>query len=1170
MATIDSSGEADVCRRIYKLLEVEGAERVLLAGKAGIGKTWVANEVCKLVRNEGSCYLQLWLHLNRNFDERSLYEDIAAQLCLFHEYEETEDDDGTRPDEEKEDDKKEEWEKFMAKIKKELMEKKNQAEKKSSVEGDKKSAMSEGGNAEGGKKLAKRGKNVAENKKSTAEKKMAAEGDNKSSSPPPKKYLLLVLNDEGSVTKEEEVMTEMKLGEFLKDCGPIKTLITRRVVDDSSTNSHGETNPETENNFGEIDSSPENNTGRAESDTKDETKALLDSLTEEKMETLLDSLTNDNSKELLKGNWGIDGSTFKSTIVEKSLGLPAAVVVLAKSLNCIAITPGYIEKVFKEVVPSESSDEAGGSQSTIHLINYVLRLGYELLKRNDVSEPRIMLDCFWHSLDFFKHCGCVYYRDLITHWILEGYFDPVRSVEKAYQEGHSVLMEFINRGILKIQGNNVVVPEVAMSNLIDLRYRGFFGTSHLGFSRVYGGDTTKGLGRITVVDDMVKTVQTNKKREKLTTVLVSGDRLRRETPGKFFENNEMNDLEILGLFNPTLDSLVWSLSKELYKLRFLVIRDYDLLEKIDELKELKRLQVLEVSGASSLENIPDDFFKGMSRLQSLNLSGLRIKSSPSSISELIELRCLILRDCPELEDLPEIHNLTKLEVIDLRGARELKTCFDKEKGEDKDKDKGEVGDKSIGVKKNKSKNKNFYLLTQLELLDLSESQIERLPIFQDSAEAKELSSLTRLLLRGCSNLKRLPNLKPLSGLQVLDLSGTTSLTEMLEVCFEDKKELRILNLSGTNLSELPSTICELSNLTQFLLKDCPNMEALPSIEELTCLEVFDVSGSTKLGKIEGSFKRMSYMREINLCGTKVKAIPQLPEHSSLCCSKYIVLPDSSRKKGENWRKIKELLPSGMFQSAGSSDGGATTSEISEHESRQGETFSEEPQSSVCPEKEDKCRKLVYHGNRYESLQENIRKFVPKSPQKIEEIPSCSDFSDKDWEHISQAAFVSCVDNFSASVSSVFDTFNMTSVKGCWVNKSKKMECLFTGEQHVEALETLWVSNLPLLKSLYNGNPEDCGFKNLKKLSIDCCPSIETLFLASQLPTSLEELHIKFCDKLEKVFGHEGEVPSLKTLHLLELPVLSAVGARLPNLITFTKRECPKLTTEEELDSIQYV
>ncbi|CAA7024551.1 unnamed protein product [Microthlaspi erraticum] len=829
------------CENILESLNKDTASRVILVGEAGIGKTWLARKICEhATGEEGSCYITLWLNLNRDLDEMSLYKNIASQLSLSLENEEDEEDDSDEDGSKEEEDERTQY----------LMRLKHKIHQK------------------------------------LKRKKLKGKG---------KKYPLLVLDDEGSPTKEGKVMKDLHLRDFLAPYRPLKILLTRRKTEEDAMDSDGE-----------IESH------------LDKSQALRDILSDEYLVDLLESLISEESRSklrLVEDSWGTNHELLRRHIVRMSMRSPAALVVLAKSLNYICQTRSFLfslEEVFKiadHPLSFQSGTATGreGAATDRSRENPILRLSYELLESADTKKIPVV-DCFWHSLSFFEHCGCVYYQELIAHWILEGYIDPVKSVENAYKDGHNVMMELIKCGLLKIEEDNVVMPEVAMKNLIHLQPHGS-GTSRIGLAKVCGGDMKKGLGRINQEDGVIEGVRGTGKGKKITTVLVNGNRLCRETPKRYFE--KLGDVEVLGVFEPKLDPFVSFLSK-LVKLRVLVIRGCDQLEDIEELKALQGLRVLEVSGGSSLKIISDGFFMAMSELRSIRLSGLQIKSSPSSISLLKKLRRLIIRDCTVLEDLPDIQELGMLEVVDVSGARGLETCFDK-------------------GKKNKSKNQNFYHLQQLQLLDLSESQIDRLPIFQDAEVAAKLHSLAWLLLRNCRKLVRLPNLKPLSGLQVLDLSGSTSLGKILEVCFEDKKELRVLNLSGTNLCRLPTTIAGLSNLSKLLLKNCPNLEALPNIQKLTNLEVFDVSGCSKLHTVKGSFVDMPYLHEVNLRGTKVET-PEFPKESKIRCQKHIILGDERPFQGGDWSQVMKAIEYEITGNSSSSDAVSKSQEISEKKS----------------------------------------------------------------------------------------------------------------------------------------------------------------------------------------------------------------------------------------------
>ncbi|KAG7612049.1 hypothetical protein ISN44_As05g041080 [Arabidopsis suecica] len=1167
-----------LCKKIVETLGGDGARRVLLVGEAGIGKTRMAQMVDKEASKDVLCYQTLWLHLNRKFkvndkyikekkfeDEWSLYENIASQLSLYSDFEETEV--GERDEDEEEEKKVEDLLKDLKpKIEKYLLQKKEAVEEK--LKDDKKKKEKEAAEKlEAEKKLvdpaAKKAKDHGNKNPTDAglEKttQVVAGGEDKAQTPSERKpYLLLILDDEG-MTSEYEVMVHLGLEDFLKDHTPRKILITRRQETEEATKS-GE-HAEGEANDSQSGEKKEDTDGEDEIRSADkeepESQALVK--TEEKhgkvvpptiddlwgstntygeitfqttneSQDLLESFNLKEAKDLFITTFDsmpdffvdrvVGTDDIMSQVLEKS-NLPAAIVVLGKSLEYTVKSKSYKlnkdeeERLLKEKIEmvlsaerGNPSDQESSSESPKKASgeNPILLLAYKLFKTDGPLKDTI-LDCFWHSLDFFEHCGCVYYRDLITQWILEGYFDPVRSVEKAYQDGHSIFMELIDRGMLKIQENNVVVPEMAMRNVIDPRRGGHLGKSRLGFSRVYGGNKRKGIGKITQLDDMIKTVQA-KKGDKITTILVSGDRLRRVTPKKFFEN--LKELEVLGLFEPTVEPLVPSFSDQLKLLRVLIIRDCDLLDSIEDLKALTKLNALEVSGASSLKEITDDFFTSFLELRSLHLSGLKIESSPPSISGLKELHCLIIKDCPLLQDLPNIQELFKLEVVDVSGASGLRTCFDN----------------ADGAKKNKSKNKNFYLLTNLQHLDFSGSQIERLPIFQDSAVAAKLHSLKRLLLRNCSKLRRLPSLKPLSGLQILDLSGTTSLVEMLEVCFEDKLELKTLNLSGTNLSELATTIEDLTSLNELHLRDCINLDAIPNIEKLENLEVIDVSGSAKLAKIEGSFEKMFYLREVNLYRTQVET-PELPTETKIHCLKRITLADGRRFEGDTWSKIKEDIERDRSENASSSDAVVTSQEITEKKSGEiSEVESNAPRASDCTEKVDVSNERLLKVPIDRALYQKALTLLVDSKIPQEEVLEINETNKLDEEALANAEFVSFVDCTPERVTSIFE--KAKSVKRCWLRMCFDIKDLFDGvdEENLKSLETLLITNLLSLETIsFIGKLE-----NLKNLSLDCCPKIVSIF--PEMPASLPVLTLKHCENLKTVVKGV-EVSTLTNLDLVE-------------------------------------
>ncbi|KAL4353675.1 hypothetical protein GQ457_06G022240 [Hibiscus cannabinus] len=80
------------------------------------------------------------------------------------------------------------------------------------------------------------------------------------------------------------------------------------------------------------------------------------------------------------------------------------------------------------------------------------------------------------------------------------------------------------------------------------------------------------------------------------------------------------------------------------------------------------LNVLFLVG-NPIDKIRDNLFQGLGKVRVLNLSQSHIVSLPASISQLCELRALLLRDCCYLEKLPSLGALYELRMMDLSGTR---------------------------------------------------------------------------------------------------------------------------------------------------------------------------------------------------------------------------------------------------------------------------------------------------------------------------------------------------------------------------------------------------------------------------------------------------------------------------------------------------------------------
>ncbi|GFY91783.1 hypothetical protein Acr_08g0001790 [Actinidia rufa] len=518
--------------------------------------------------------------------------------------------------------------------------------------------------------------------------------------------------------------------------------------------------------------------------------------------------------------------------IKKTKYLPAAIISMAKAISY------FSQRDFGSWMLKSALEEASDVES--YNMKQLLRCGYDVLPRS------VLIDCCRRGRHLFHDSGSIHYTELIAYWMLEGYLGHVDCIEKAYEKGHSVFMELMDCQVLKKLEGGYVIMGKDIIHLDDYDRHGFGGTASLGLADLSAAPEWEGFGRITRAEGMIKSLFTGKKEEKLSTVFLNGTNCAEILD---MSPESKQELQVLALFNLTLKSLAQLLS-DMHKLFILVIRGCDFLERMDHQFEFEKLTVLEISNASSLKTIPDEFFDHMPQLQSLHISELKVDPLPSSLEKLRELRWLILRECSCFTTLCSLKNFKDLMVLDVSGATSLI----------------------------KFKDKTFKDTPKIQTINVSRTNIKKLPKFVN------LPELTHLSLSDCYSLVRLPKTDSLSTLQTLDLSGARHFEEFHEQSMGNRGTLKILDLSKTPLKTLPSNI----NSRQLFLRCCPNLQELPCIESLEDVEVLDLSGTKSLVKIEDEFFNLrKSLQVVNLSGTSIKTLPPL---SNVCNLQKLLLP----------------------------------------------------------------------------------------------------------------------------------------------------------------------------------------------------------------------------------------------------------------------------------------
>ncbi|KAI3682907.1 hypothetical protein L1987_83274 [Smallanthus sonchifolius] len=585
--------------------------------------------------------------------------------------------------------------------------------------------------------------------------------------------------------------------------------------------------------------------------------------------------------------------------------LPGTVIMIAKVLNYFCHSVSGVSDLEKELEEASENNRLS-----------------KLLFKDDVLPIGVFKDLWWHGHHFFRDSGSVHYSELITYWILEGYLS-VGSMPKLYKKGHGVLMDLIDCGVVKVQEGGHVSLDNSLIDRRDL-YECVDRYPRLGLASVITSEA-EGLGRVSHIKGMLKTTPTRREKkeskqsdeerseeskqpkkcsEDLSTLLLDGTHATERDITEFVDTEKK--LQVFGLFYPTIRALPKGL-ETIEKLRVLVLRGCEFLTNAK--LSLKALEVLEISGARNLRRLNSGLFKDMLKLKSLHISELQIKSLPQAIYNLDNIQWLVVKDCPNLKKLESISKLAKLTIVDLSGNTSLDTLdknflkFEKLQSLNLSKTKvsttpllknrRELTHLSCRGCSDLDRLRGLTSLTSLQTIDLSGS--EKFEEFHDSS-LESLSSLitlnlsgTRidrlpsniskpryLYLRSCLDLKRLPCIVSFENLEELDLSGSSNLKQIDEKFFDKMSRVRVLNLSKTNISHLPS-LSNVSSLRKLFLSHCHCLEDLPSLESATKLEILDASNCFALQEIQSkSFEAMTSLQKIDFSETKIMSLPPLP------------------------------------------------------------------------------------------------------------------------------------------------------------------------------------------------------------------------------------------------------------------------------------------------------
>ncbi|KAF3958444.1 hypothetical protein CMV_016665 [Castanea mollissima] len=131
----------------------------------------------------------------------------------------------------------------------------------------------------------------------------------------------------------------------------------------------------------------------------------------------------------------------------------------------------------------------------------------------------------------------------------------------------------------------------------------------------------------------------------------------------------------------------------------------------------------------------------------------------------------------------------------------------------------------------------------------------------------EFSSSLRRVSFMDNKITRLPDrVIQCSEASTLLLQGNLPLDTVPESFLQGFEALRVLNISGSRIQSLPSSVLQLGDLHALLLRDCFYLEQLPSLGELSRLQVLDLC-ATRIRELPRGMENLNNLRQLDLSRT---------------------------------------------------------------------------------------------------------------------------------------------------------------------------------------------------------------------------------------------------------------------------------------------------------------
>ncbi|KAF2320149.1 hypothetical protein GH714_024439 [Hevea brasiliensis] len=427
-------------------------------------------------------------------------------------------------------------------------------------------------------------------------------------------------------------------------------------------------------------------------------------------------------------------------------------------------------------------------------------------------------------------------------------------------------------------------------------------------------------------------------------------------------------------------------------------------------------------------------------------------------------------------------------------------------------------------------------------------------------DAKRIS-----LMDNGHRLRSLPEEPNCAKLRTLFLQRSFALTAIPDDFFRFMQDLRVLDLHGTKVEKLPSPF-HLKCL-QVLYLSCDQLMELPSRMKLENLEVLDIRG-TRIYCLPVQISNMKKLRCLrisfsNVDGESDRAEEHLGVISNLSLLEELVL--EVKAQNQWWNHAMKNI----------------TREVA--------TLTKLTSLLFCFYDEESFKTFLDNSKWWQNPNFTLQICVGQHDS-IRRLKS-ENAEYKDNAIISSLVVVITNDTYELighkeawSISN-FGIENINELKCCIIEGCKEIRTVIdateTMEGVLEQLEKIYISNVPMLESIWEGNVPDGSLAQLTVFCLYDCSNLKTVFSSAMIKqlSKLQHLQIEDCPKIEQLIvesENDGleqlELPCLTTLVLRNLPVIESIWKNdliCPHLGPPVKENCEQLHVEfsEQIDGV---